>query len=351
MTLERDLRHTLESLGVRETRLLVAVSGGRDSMVLLDLLRRAGRMQRLELVVAHVHHGLRGSEADDDEAHVRAAARAAGLAFRSCAVDPEAARRGGSSRGRPTLEEAARLERRAALASMATDADCAAIVTAHHAGDQAETVLLRLLRGTGPDGLAAMSERSEDGRWLRPLLGVMPERIEAWAARHAIASRVDSSNQDRRFTRNRLRHDWIPGLSETFNPQLLRALCDLAEAQRRDREWIDGLVAQAARERIEIGPRGIHFVIDGWDELPDALARRLVRTALVAAGLGRDITRRHLERVLDFLRLGRRAGRDRRIELPKGVVLRRLQDRFVCVVDSGQNEMPSHDNARVQRRL
>ena len=349
--LERDLRNTLESLGVRDTRLLVAVSGGRDSMVLLDLLRRVAPALRLDLVVGHVDHGLRGAESAGDEAHVREAAREAGLEYRTRTIDPEAARAGGSSRARPTLEEAARSERRAALVAVSEACGCSAIVTAHHAGDQAETVLLRILRGTGPDGLAAMSEQSDGGRWLRPLLAVMPERIEAWAEEHAIASRLDSSNQDRRFARNRLRHDWIPGLSETFNPQLLRALCDLAEAQRRDREWIDDLVAQAARERIEIGPSGIQLAIDGWDEVPEALARRLIRQTLVEAGLGRDVTRRHLERALDFLRRGREAGRDKRIELPKGVVLRRSGDAFVCEVVSDRGEMPADDNARVQGRV
>ena len=349
--LDLALQKTLEKLGVRDTRLLVAVSGGRDSMVLLDLLRRVGQALRLDLVVGHVNHALRGAESDGDEAHVREAARAAGLEIETRIIDPQTARAAGNSRERPTLEEAARDGRRAALAALAEDRGCSAIVTAHHAGDQAETVLLRILRGTGPDGLAAMAEQSVEGRWLRPLLGVLPERLEDWAAAHAIRSRPDSSNRDRRFTRNRLRHDWIPGLSESFNPQLLRALCDLAEAQRRDREWIDDLVAQAARERIEIGPSGIQLAIDGWNDVPEALARRLIRRALIEAGLGRDVTRRHLERALAFVRRGRSAGRDKRVQLPKGVVLRRTEDAFLVEVDSDACEMRANDNARVQGRV
>ncbi|MBJ22411.1 MAG: hypothetical protein CL933_23620 [Deltaproteobacteria bacterium] len=161
----------------------------------------------------------------------------------------------------------------------------------------------------------------------------MPGEIEQWARRHAIAWREDESNRDRRFARNRLRHDWIPGLCETFNPQLLRTLGNLAEAERRDREWIDGLVREAVKERIEIGPAGIQLAIDGWHETPDALARRLVRFALVEAGLGRDITRAHLTRVLEFLRRGRAAGREKRIELPGGVILRRLDNAFLLSTD------------------
>ncbi len=340
--LDTDFRTKLEALDVGGGRLLVAVSGGRDSMVLLDLFRRASASRHLELVVAHVNHQLRGGEADADEQHVQAEAALAGVDYRSLRVEPEADRRTPNSRSRPTLEEAARNQRRAALLSIADQCDCTWIATAHHAGDQAETVLMRILRGTGPDGLAAMADRSPDGRWLKPLLGVMPAEIENWAKRHTIVWREDESNRDRRFMRNRLRHDWIPGLSETFNPQLLRTLGNLAEAQRRDLEWLEGLVQQAAKERIEMGPAGIRLAIDGWTETPAALARRLVRYALVEVGLGRHVTRTHLARVLDFLELGRAAGRDKRIELPEGVVLRRVDDAFLLSALPTQKGIDGH---------
>jgi len=297
-------------------------------MVLLDLVSRCRPGLELTSVVGHVNHGLRGAAADADERHAREAARAAGMDFRVRRVDPEAERVGTSSRLRPTLEEAARNLRRQALLEMAAETDCDWIATAHHAGDQAETLLLRILRGTGPDGLAGMAERSPDGRWRKPLLRFLPDEIEAWAEAMGIDWREDASNQDRRFARNRLRLDWIPSLSATFNPQLLRTLGDLAEAGRRDREWIEGLVDEAVKGRIEFGPSGIRFAIEGWDRLPEALARRLVRRGLVEAGLARDITRSHLERVLAFLRRGRSAGRDKFLELPGGISLRRIDDYF-----------------------
>lgn len=347
---ESDFSKTLEALEVGDGKLLVGVSGGRDSMVLLDLLQRASSARHLELVVAHVNHALRGEESDADERMVRETAALDGLAFCSQRVAPESDRTKSNSRSRPSLEEAARNLRRASLLAFADEHDCRWIATAHHAGDQAETVLLRILRGTGPDGLAAMAPRSPDGRWIKPLLGVLPEAIQEWAARHRILWREDESNGDRRFARNRLRHDWIQGLSDTFNPQLLRTLGDLAEAERRDLEWIEGLVRDAAKERIEIGPAGIQLAIDGWDQVPEALARRLVRNALVDVGLARDVTRSHLMRVLDFLRRGRSAGRDRRIELPMGVVLRRLDDVFLLSADPTRKRVDGHDNARVLGR-
>jgi tRNA(Ile)-lysidine synthase len=327
--LDADVRETLRGLGVEGGGILLGVSGGRDSMVLLDLVERLAPDLELTPVLAHVHHGLRGADADADEALVRRAASRAGRRFEARRVEPEAERIGVSSRARPTLEEAARNLRRAALVEIADATDCAWIATAHHAGDQAETLLLRLLRGTGPDGLAGMAPRSADGRWVRPLLRVLPDAIAEWARVHRIEWREDASNRDRRFDRNRLRLDWIPELSAAWNPQLLRTLGDLAEAGRRDLEWIESLVEDAAKERIELGRSGIRLAIEGWDALPEALARRLVRRALVEAGLGRDVTRAHVARVLAFLRRGRRAGRDKRVELPGGFVLRRVDDGFV----------------------
>jgi tRNA(Ile)-lysidine synthase len=326
--LDSDFRAELDDQGIRTGRLLLAVSGGRDSMVLLDLVSRCLPALELTGVVGHVNHGLRGAEADGDERHTRAAAAAAGMEFRTRRVDPEALRVGTSSRERPTLEEAARDLRRQALLEMASETGCDWIATAHHAGDQAETLLLRMLRGTGPDGLAGMSPRSVDGRWRKPLLGVLPNEIAAWAEAMGIHWVEDASNEDRRFARNRLRLDWIPSLSATFNPQLLRTLSNLAEAGRQDREWIEGLVDEAVKERIEFGPSGIRFAIDGWDSLPEALARRMVLRGMVEVGLARDITRTHLERVLEFLRRGRRAGRDKILELPGGISVRRVGNYF-----------------------
>jgi tRNA(Ile)-lysidine synthase len=326
--LESEVIGALDRHSIDSGRMLVAVSGGRDSMVLLDVLRRASLARGIELIVGHVNHGLRGVESDADEAAVRKTAKGAALEFGTRRVWPEGEQAGRNSRTRPTLEEASRNLRKQALEEMAAELECCWIATAHHAGDQAETVLMRLLRGTGPDGLAAMAPVSRDGCWLKPRLGAMPEAIRDWADREKVAWREDRSNQDRRFARNRLRHDLIPELEATFNPQILRSLVHLAEAQRRDLEWIEGLVAEAAEEKIRVETSGIRLTIDGWRAVPDALARRLVRRCLVDAGLGREITRAHLERMLAFLRLGREAGRDKRVELPDGFLLRRLDDAF-----------------------
>ena len=195
------------------------------------------------------------------------------------------------------------------------------IATAHTADDQAETVLLRLLRGTGPVGLGGIAETSPDGQVVRPLLAVSRADVHSYAKRHGLAWREDPSNANHRYARARLRHAWLPGLTRDFNPRLLRAIGDLAEAQRRESEWIGALVESEASRRFVWHEAG-HLCIEakGWDPdtTPDALARRLARLALHRLGAGREVTRSHLDRMVRFLRTARPG---RSLEIPLGLSL------------------------------
>jgi len=276
----------------------------------------------LRLSIAHVNHGLRGAESDGDEKFVSDFARARGVSFAAERVDPRAlVRRAPSSRARPTLQEAARRLRADALRRLATSLGADRIATAHTADDQAETVLLRLLRGSGPAGLGGISETSQDGWIARPLLAVTRASVLAYAHSHELAWREDPSNANDHYSRARLRNGWLPGLTRDFNPRLLRAIGDLAEAQRRESEWIGTLVESEASRRFAWNEAG-HLCIDakGWDTetTPDALARRLARLALHRLGAGRDVTRAHIDRIVRFLRS---APRGRSIELPMGLTL------------------------------
>jgi tRNA(Ile)-lysidine synthase len=237
-------------------------------------------------------------------------------------VDPRARRARGGSRARLTLQEAARELRYAALRELAQELGATRIATAHHADDQAETVMLRILRGTGPDGLTGIPERSPDGLVVRPLLRLSREELHAHATQHGVVWREDASNASREYARSRLRHDWLPGLARDFNPRLLRAIADLAEAQRRDREWIDALVQLEATSRLAREGDWLRIDARRWDELPEALARRVAREALTRAGAGRHATRAHLARMQAFLTSGRPGSR---LELPGSLLL--LRDR------------------------
>jgi len=312
------LAEALRRLDLRGRRLHVAVSGGIDSVALAHALREVAEGSRLELSIGHVNHGLRGAESDADQALVEALGPKLGLAVQALRIDPRAARRGGPSRDRPTLQEAARALRYAALARMAERAGAECLATAHTADDQAETVLLRILRGTGPDGLAGIPERSPDGRIARPLLGVTRAEIERFAAARGLVWREDASNASPRYARNRLRREWLPGLARAFNPRLLRALTGLAEAQRRDSEWLEAAVVAEAAERFAMDGEWLRIDLEGWQRLPESLSLRLARRALRECGAGRLAARAHLARMDALLRSGKR----RAIELPGDLHLR-----------------------------
>jgi tRNA(Ile)-lysidine synthase len=314
----------IPALGLSGRAVAVACSGGVDSVVLTHALVALADRFALRLSIAHVNHDLRGDESDGDEAFVRDLASALGVPFAAERVDPRArVRAAPSSRARPTLQEAARRLRADALRRLATSLGADRVATAHTADDQAETVLLRLLRGSGPAGLGGIPEASPDGRIARPLLAVSRAGVLAYAQLHALGWREDPSNANDHYARSRMRHAWLPGLSRDFNPRLLRAIGDLAEAQRRESEWTFALVESEASRRFAWHEAG-HLCIDdkGWDAetTPDALARRLARLALHRLGAGREVTRAHIDRIVRFLRSARPG---RSIELPMQLVLTR----------------------------
>ena len=201
-------------------RVVVAVSGGLDSMVLLHLLHRLARATRWQLVVAHFNHQLRGRASDADEAFVRETADRLKL---PCAVDRAAIGRVARAR-RLSLEMAARELRHAFLARAARAHGARVVALAHHADDQVETFLLRLLRGAGGEGLAGMkpsapSPADADVRLVRPLLEFSRSSLAAYARRHRLRFREDASNACRDIPRNRVRHELVPRLRR-FQPAL-----------------------------------------------------------------------------------------------------------------------------------
>jgi tRNA(Ile)-lysidine synthase len=212
----------------RGARVGVALSGGRDSVALLDAVARIAPAFDLELLAIHVDHGLSRS-AGAWASFCAALAQALGieLSVRNVTIDPRDAR---------GIEAAARHERYAAIAEVAHARSVEAVMLAQHQDDQAETVLLQLARGAGPHGLAAMPAASRDAagvEWLRPLLGVARADIEAYVAHRSLRYVDDDSNRSPKHRRNALRHDVVPALSRLmpgYPATLARAAAHQAEA-------------------------------------------------------------------------------------------------------------------------
>ncbi len=205
---------------------LVAVSGGPDSMALLHCLVQIQDEWHLRFSVAHVHHGLRGEDADQDEQFVRNHARMLGLPFYGSRVDvPTFAKQ-----TKRSIEDSARVLRYQALESFRKRAGFQFIALGHHANDQAETILLNLFRGAGIRGIGGMSPAR--GRLIRPLLFATRDEIKNFIGEAGIPSRFDASNQERRFLRNRLRLDVMPVIQQSFGREVVHTLGRTGTAAR-----------------------------------------------------------------------------------------------------------------------
>jgi tRNA(Ile)-lysidine synthase len=296
--------------------LLVGVSGGPDSVALLHALVLLRGEYALRLTVGHVHHGLR-PEADRDAAFVEALAARLDCAVH--AVRIEVPRGGGRS-----PEEAARLARHAALARIARAIGARRIALGHTADDQAETVLMRVLQGAGPRGLAGIPVRR--GRIVRPLLEVSRAAVLAHLAAHGIESVEDATNRDTKFLRNKVRHELLPLLSAQSGLRVPEALRRVSRAAREAVEALDALVRPRLAGHLTATPAGWRLALAALDGLPAGVAKAAVRLALVEVAapdrLGSGLRATHLDALAGLLT----AAVGTRVRLPGGVVVERGRD-------------------------
>jgi tRNA(Ile)-lysidine synthase len=268
-------------------RLVVAVSGGVDSMVLLNALVHLGPRLGLRLHVAHIHHGLRGRSADRDAALVAAEAARYGLPLCVERLEPATRARGTS------VQVWARSARYARLEAVRRRVRGAWVLTAHNRDDQAETVLLNLLRGAGPRGLAGIPQAR--GRILRPLLGVWRAEVERYAAVHGVRFREDPSNRSVAYRRNRIRRHLLPVLAREYNPRIAEVLAALAEQSREDDDALMAQVAALGGAAVRTRGRAVRVNRRAVSNAPPAVARRMFQEAFrQATAGGHGLTRRHL---------------------------------------------------------
>ncbi|GAB4238165.1 MAG: tRNA lysidine(34) synthetase TilS [Acidobacteriota bacterium] len=275
--------------------LVVACSGGADSTALLYLLRELQESWELQLVVAHVHHGLRGEEADQDEAFVRALAQRWELPF-------EVIRLNSLGEGSGNLEDRARRERYDFLAAVAVRYG-GVVVTGHTLDDQAETFLLKLFRGSGPGGLSGIARRRRhvdpgSGRSVavvRPLLEVSHEQLVEYLQARGGSFREDRTNRELRFDRNWVRWHLLPELRSRLNPRveavLARTAGLLGEIETFLEEELDRHFGSGPASATE----GVAIPLDAWSRLPGALRKVALRRLIAAArGSLEGISYRHV---------------------------------------------------------
>jgi tRNA(Ile)-lysidine synthase len=294
---------------------LIAISGGRDSVALLDILIRSGRNN---LVVVHVNHQLRGRASGGDAAFVRKLAAKYGLPVMVAMADT----RGYAEARGVSLELAARELRMVAFSAVSKRYRTTHLVTAHHAEDQAETCLFNYLRGTGAAGLAGMQQVSSiqaGDRELtvhRPMLAIRRREIDVYVQSAGLAFREDASNASLEFTRNRIRHELMPLVKEIMGDRAIDAILRNAEILRGEHAVMADLAAAHALDEV--------FSVDLVRAVPLALQRRMVHAWLAQFGPG-ECGFAEVELVLSLVPKGAAVAK---INLPRGFHCRRTAGRI-----------------------
>jgi len=264
----------------RVGKILVAVSGGLDSMVLLHALEKLSAQHKWKLTVAHFNHQLRGRASDADEKLVRKTAAAMKLPFMAGRADVKEFTR----KSKLSIEMAARKLRHDYFARVARGRKIKAVAFAHHADDQVELFFLRLLRGAGGEGLAGMkwlslSPANPKIMIIRPLLDLSKEELRQFARENKIRFRDDATNFSSDFLRNRIRGKLLPLLRKNYQPGLDKAVLRVMEIVGAESEFI-GSVASSLR-LDSVRPQAEHY---NFENLPAAIQRRVLQSQL--AGLG-----------------------------------------------------------------
>jgi tRNA(Ile)-lysidine synthetase-like protein len=326
---------------------VVAVSGGPDSVALLDMLARLSALSDLKLHVAHLNHSLRGRESAEDAEFVRQLAARLGFSISIETIDvraeAESLRRG--------IEEVAREIRYDFLLRVAREADCDRISTGHTMSDQAETFLMRLARGAGLRGLAAMRpvmkahafRKDEGGErmkrevndsfilhplLIRPLLSITREDVEAYCRERRLEFRIDATNLSADYTRSRMRRDVLPAL-RSINPRIVESIARAAEVIAADEDALDHLASKFLDEaRLNQDRDLAAYRVRALLDQPVGLRRRMIINAIARAraATGEEITSTHIASV-ERLLSNRMSGK--RIELPCGLAIWREFDLLV----------------------
>ena len=338
MNAEKRIRETIREHNLIEKgdHIVLGLSGGPDSVCLFHVLRGMAEEMDLTIHPVHVNHRFRPGAAEADQEYVENLCADAGLTARVFTVDCNAL----AAELDMTSEEAGRKARYDAFFQVAAEAaeqcggDCGRVKIAvgHNAGDQAETVLFRILRGTGMDGIAGMAyerdERREEGTFkvVRPLLDTWREEVEAYCEGKGLDPVTDHTNNEELYMRNRLRLDLIPYIEEHYNSNFQEGLVRMAKIAAADKDYF--WVETARAYRMLKTPAGLTLEAEPDDEVTldwrglanchEALRHRIILKAFDEIGLTQDITAERLE-AADKIILGQVGGKT--VEFPHGYSL------------------------------
>ena len=323
----RTVMDTISAYGMMRSgdRVLVGVSGGPDSVALFDILLRLSKRLDIRLTAAHLDHCLRGEDARADAGFVRKLAGRMGVPFVSESADT----RDYARRHRLSLEEAGRDLRYDFFSRVAEEKGCQRIAVGHNTNDNAEQVLMSLLRGSGPSGMGGIPPVRE-GIVIRPILDLSRQTILAYLDYRQLDYRTDATNRDTRFLRNRIRVDLLPLLTDEFNPNAVAHIHRFAAMLAAENRWMEGLLESLFEKTVlNKKERAIDLSVSSLGAFPLAARRRLLRRSLLE--VKKDLRRvgySHIESILALAFSEKSSGS---VDLPDRIRVKKSGDRLSVV--------------------
>ena len=327
---EKKVADFIKANGLFESadRIVLAVSGGADSTALLYLLHNLKKQKiiRADLVCAHINHQLRDPDADLDENFVIDMARKLNCRVTTNRLDVS----GFAEKNKLSIETAARRLRIEALRKIAKAENCKCVVTAHHSNDNAETILHRIMRGTGFRGLAGIwpvQVFDDDIIFIRPLLSVTRNEIIEYLQERNLKWRTDHTNADCRYTRNFIRHRLLPALQQDCTVSLVEQLSQLAVSARKFYGLVCSYTEKVWQRPANCSDNEIFLNLNIFLAQPTPVKAEIVRRSLTAIGSGRrNITQQHFKKIC---LLAEKNVTGKRIELPNGFVVHREYGKLI----------------------
>jgi len=291
-------------------KILVGLSGGPDSVCMLNLLCSIRDEEKIEVAAAHINHMLRGEEADKDEEYSKRLCESLGVRFFSKRIDINkyALETGKSS------ELAGREVRYDFFNEIINKINFNKIATAHNANDQAETILMRIMRGTGLEGLGGIPVERE-GKYIRPILFMKREEVEQYCKENNFNPHIDATNLERIYSRNKVRLDILPYMKNNFNPNIVETINRMALLLQDDNEFIEGEVSKAYKDNCFEKENGI-VISKNLFNIHSAIVTRVIRKALFKINKSNyDMEMKNIEDIIELSNLGT----NKRVDLPKDI--------------------------------
>lgn len=305
---ETMIRHSMISEG---NLVILGLSGGPDSLCLFHVLNTLKKELGFSLTCVHVNHMLRGDESEEDQRFVEKLCEKFGVRCDVYRIDCEKM----ASEWMMTVEEAGRKARYDSFMESADSSDMPAgrvkVAVAQNMDDQAETILFRIIRGTGIDGLCGMEYKRSDVRGytvIRPLLDVERGDIEDYCRVQGLDPRIDSTNQETEYTRNRIRLGLLPYIKGEFNGRIVETVSRMGNILRSDRDFLESSAGEAAQKLSQKENGHTGYSRQGLSSLDRAVSSRIIRNEMKKKGLVQDIMAKHIEAAEDLLQGGAASG-------------------------------------------